>query len=222
LGERVVTVDSTGDAPPSRAARIDWRLGPDGAGERRSFVAKLYWDARPIEWVVPAIAAATASAVVTCRAQALGLGWSAWQYVVAGFLALNVGFAVAIGTTPVKRYFHQRGDIRGWDLVSLLGDAVFQIALFDWVFVGGRTLGLPGGYTLTLGTYIVGVGLIVLFAPLYIRRALAHLFCLLGMALALYVLPSVPGMEWFPFVVLYKYIASHMPREEAYRPATPA
>ncbi len=209
------------DASPHRGARIDWRLGPDGDAPQRSFVEKLYWDARPIEWIIPAVAAVTASAAVCGRARALGLGWTWWQYLCAGFLALNVGFAVAIGTTPVKRYFHQRGDIRGWDLVSLLGDAVFQITLFDAVFVRGPTLSVPWGYALTLGSYVVVVGLIVLFAPLYIRRALAHLFCLTGMALAIYALPPVRGMEWFPFVVLYRYITSHMPREEAYRPAAP-
>lgn len=217
MGERAS--DDVSDPTPRPDARIDWRLGPDGADPNRSFVQKLYWDARPIEWLLPAVAAVAASAVVCLRAHALCLPWAWWQYLGAGFLALNVGFAVAIGTTPVKRYFHRRGDIRGWDLVSLLGDAVFQITLFDAVFVRGPTLGVPWGYALTLGSYVVVVGLVVLYAPLYLRRALAHLFCLAGIALALYVLPSVRGMEWFPFVVLYKYITAHMPREEAYRPA---
>ncbi len=207
------------DETISRGARIDWRLGPDGDDARRSFVQKLYWDARPVEWITPAAAAVTASALVCGRAHALGLDWAWWRYLTAGFLALNVGFAVAIGTTPVKRYFHQRGDIRGWDLISLLGDAVFQITLFDAVFVRGVTFGVPFGYALVLGSYVVTAGLVVLYAPLYVRRALAHLFCLAGMAIAIYALPPVRGMEWFPFVVLYKYITSHMPREEAYRPA---
>lgn len=193
----------------------DWRLGAER--EESSLLRKLWWDLRPAELALPAAVALVAAVGVSLRGGAVGAAWGALEHGVAIFLALNFGYAVAIGTTPVKRYFHRHGDIRGGDLATLLVDAVFQIVLFDAVFGGTPVLGLRWGYSVVLASHVVVAVLGVVFAPLYLRRALAHAFALGGIALALYVLPSVPAMEWFPFVVLYKYVTSHAPREEPYR-----
>ena len=42
-------------------AVADWRLGPDGAGDGTGMVAKLYWDAQPIEYLLPAVVALLAT-----------------------------------------------------------------------------------------------------------------------------------------------------------------
>lgn len=207
-----------GPTPLHRGAVTDWRLGPDAPERAPSMLKGMFWDARPVEMALPAALCVLVPALVVGRAMAPGLGWSAMQSALAALLAMNVGFAVAIGTTPIKRYFHHRGDVRGADLATMLGDAAMQVLLFDWFFPGGSLNGPPFGYSLRLAGWVVLCGLLVTFSPLYIRRAIAHLCFLGGVAMALYGLPTVAGMEWFPFVGLYKYLSAHLPRKEAYRP----
>ena len=93
-----------------RGARTNWSLGPDASA---GLWRKLYWDARPIEIALPVLVCLAATASVLVHASWAELGWSPLQYVVGGWLALNLGFAVAIGTGCVKRYFHQRGASTG-------------------------------------------------------------------------------------------------------------
>lgn len=206
--------------PLFAGATADWRLGPDGAGEGQSFVAKLYWDAQPGELALPGVVAVVASVGVCVWASYAGVAWAWYQFAVAAFLALNVGFTVAIGTTPVKRFFHRGGSLWGKDLLTMLVDATCQIVLFDAVFVDATTAGIAWGYSLVLASWVIASGIIITLAPLYIRRAVANTCFLFGTLVALVVLPPIACMQWFPVVVLYKYITAHLPREEPYRPPT--
>jgi hypothetical protein len=197
-------------------AVADWRLGPEAAPLWR----RMYWDAHPAELILPASLALLGAVAVAVQASWRGLGWSPAQYALACFLALNLGFAVAVGTAPLKRWFHHRGDIRGRELATVLADAGAQILAFDWLFCEGEVFGLSFGYALALFAYLALAGLAVAFSPLYLRRAVSGASFLLGAIAALYLLPPVPGMEWFGLVVLYKYLVGHLPREEAYRPGS--
>ena len=202
-------------------AVTDWRLGEDEeAVKRSSFLQKLYWDARPVEYLLPYTISIFASISICLFANYRGLDWGWLQFVAGAFFAFNFGFAIAIGTTALKRYFHLQGDIRGFSVVILLGDAAFQVVLFDAVFVSAPVFGFAWGYSIGLAGFITLAGLVILHAPLYIRRAAAHAFFLSGMVMAVYGLPQVNGMEWFPYLILYKYISCHMPREEPYRPTS--
>ncbi len=197
----------------------DWRLGPDGEGEGRSFFQKLHWDVHPAELLLPYGLCALGAVAIVVYGRHINIGWTLQQYAAAAFLTVNLGFAVAIGTTPIKRYFHREGDIRGAKLATMVLEASAQFFFFNWMFVEVPVAGLTYGYALTLSAMVTGSAFLVLFSPLFIRRAVAHAAFMLTAIGTIYLLPVIPGMEWYPVVVLYKYISSHMPREEPYRPS---
>lgn len=54
--------------------------------------------------------------------------------------------------------------------------------------------------------------------PLYLRRPIAMLFCLISLIMNSYIIPVIDGFEWFIPALFIKIIYGHLVQEEPYRP----
>jgi hypothetical protein len=158
-------------------------------------------------WLIllPALLAGIAAPVYAWQQ---ALDWTGWQLLTASLLALDlVGGVTANATTAAKRWYHRDG--QGW-LAHLRFTAVhiFHLALVAWLFAGGDWgyLALSYGYLLLAAWGIIR-------SPLRLQRPLAMLLYLGSLLLALYVLPTLPGLEWFLPVFYLKLLLSHLVQE---------
>lgn len=162
-----------------------------------------------LQSVTPTIAAA----VLVVAALVADAGWSIAQYIVAAVLALDmVGGVVTNATGAAKRWYHRPGQGFGRHMGFVLIHVV-QIAVVMLVFDMGNWVFVSVGFG-----YLVGATLVILVAPLYLRRPIALLFLVAGIALSLYLIPSPAFFEWFLPVYYTKLLVSHLLREEPYRP----
>lgn len=67
------------------------------------------------------------------------------------------------------------------------------------------------------GLFILAV-LLVLKAPLYLKRPISMFMILLAIMINEYILSAIPGFEWLMPVLFIKIIYGHLVKEEPYRP----
>lgn len=140
-------------------------------------------------------------------------GWSILQIIVAVCIGLDLwGGVVANATSTTKRWYHRPGQGFTQHLLFVCTH-VLHIALFAWLFrsLDWYFVGVVGGYLLI-------TTLLVLKAPLYLRRPFALLICCGALIVNSYVVAPTPGLEWFVPVLFLKLIIGHIVPEEPYLP----
>lgn len=140
-----------------------------------------------------------------------GLGWSVWQLVVAGFLALDlVGGVVTNATATAKRWYHRPG--QGWlqhlGFVALHG---VHLALVVWLFRDGDWV-----YFNVYYLYLLVASLSIIQVRLYLQRPLALLLLVGAILINYYGLPPAQGLEWFVPIFFLKLLVSHLLKEAPY------
>jgi hypothetical protein len=166
------------------------------------------------EQVLILLAALLGGALVVWRAFDLDLGWSVWQWLVALVVALDVfGGVVANGTTAAKRWYHRPGQGARQHLL-FAAVHIIQIAAVALLFPGLDWLSAGLAYA-----YLLGSAAVIVFVPRYLERPVALALTLVGFLLSLYVLPLVPGLEWFFAALFLKLLVSHLPFETPWEPA---
>jgi hypothetical protein len=158
----------------------------------------------------PALLSAIAWLVAALR---MDWGWSPLQIAMVMLLSIDlVGGVATNATSSAKRWYHREGQgfRQHFGFVLIHVHPFLVMALFD-----------PGNWQFALGSYgyLLAGALAILASPLYLRRPLALLLLLGGSVLSLYVLPIPVQFEWFLPVFYTKLFASHLLREEPYRPA---
>jgi hypothetical protein len=144
-------------------------------------------------------------------------GWSAVQFLIAGVLALDiVGGVITNATSAAKRWYHREGQGFRQHMVFILIH-ILQPALVVIFFDAGNWRFLVGSFG-----YLVLASLLILLTPRYLQRPLAMLLLIVGILIALYILPAPTGFEWFMPAYYVKLLISHLLREEPYRPAEEA
>ncbi|MFX0044985.1 MAG: hypothetical protein ACFE8Z_03990 [Candidatus Hermodarchaeota archaeon] len=142
-----------------------------------------------------------------------GLGWDLIQIAVAAFIAFDIaGGVVANSTSTAKRWYHreEQGPRQhlGFIVVHFIHPlliAVFFLSL-DWF------------YFAAVYGFLIAASLILVVTPLYLKRPMSVTLFSLGLLMSLYVVVSVPGLEWFIPLFYLKLIVGHMVHEEPYRP----
>jgi hypothetical protein len=142
-----------------------------------------------------------------------GFNWSLIQYILATLIAFDmVGGIITNATSSAKRWYHRPGQgfKEHFSFIALHVGYVFLVAwLFrsmDWTYFGVFSAGL------------LLAALIVLRAPLYLRRPLALGIIVIALLVNSYGFSPTIGLEWFVPFLFTKLIASHALREEPYRP----
>jgi len=141
-------------------------------------------------------------------------GWSWWQYIIAGIVAIDMlGGVLTNATSSAKRWYHRKGE--GFKqhftfvVIHILQPFVVMAA-FDW----GNWLFVGGAYA-----YVLIASVIILKTTLYLQRPVALGLLFGGIILGLYGLPLPVHFEWFLPVYYIKLLVSHLLLEEPYRPA---
>jgi hypothetical protein len=184
----------------------DWLLGTGATAPERAVV----WSA-------------TGAAVIALAAVAMAqdVPWAWWQWLVVLALTIDVAGGVAanaLGTA--KRFYHSPPPPGLRPLPRLLRHHVGFAAVHVHPFVVAALL---ADATLVWGTawYLVSLGgtIMVVTAPLYLRRALAAGLVTTALVAAPLVDPPA-GLAWLGPVLVLKLVAAHAVREEPYRPAS--
>lgn len=174
-----------------------------------------------MEKVLPNITALAAIAVLLWYAATTpGLEWGWWRYVVAAVLVYDlVGGVVTNGLNSAKRFQHadriavtrrSASFVRNHTLFTA---AHVQPVVIAAVFPGASIWWGVFWYAVTLGVVVL-----VLRIPLYLRRPVALMFVALASMVAT-VLVGPPGFAWLPAVLVAK-LGLGAVREEPYRPTT--
>ncbi|WP_462323106.1 hypothetical protein [Halochromatium sp.] len=90
-----------------------------------------------------------------------------------------------------------------------------HLVLVAWLYLDNDWL-----WAAIAGAYLLGAAALILATPVYLQRPTALTLYMGGMVIGRWLLPTVPGLEWFLPVFYLKLLVSHLPREEPYRPAT--
>jgi hypothetical protein len=131
---------------------------------------------------------------------------------VAVLIAFDIaGGIVTNATSAAKRWYHRPGQ-GFWQHLGFTAIHVYPF-IIAWLF-----LGMDWSYGLIVYGYLLFATLVILLVPQYLQRPVAMAAYAGGLLVALYVLPLIPGLEWFvPFFYL-KLLVSHLIKEEPYRP----
>lgn len=141
------------------------------------------------------------------------LGWSFWQWLVVGLLAVDLsGGIITNATAAAKRWYHRPGQ-GFWAHLSFIAVHGFHLAVVAWLFREGDWL----FFVVTYG-YLLAAAILILRVPLYLSRPLAFL-CMAGSILiSQSLLTPTPGLTWFlPFFYL-KLLLSHLLKEAPFSP----
>ena len=149
-------------------------------------------------------------AVIALLAYAIykDLGWSIWQLIIGAFFAFDVtGGVIFNASASAKLWYHRPG--QGFKQLFIATIAHVHPFFIAWLWLGGEW----NYFFIAYGFLLLAV-LIILIAPLYLRRPIAITLYLVGLIIAIYFLPQIRGLEWFlPFFYL-KLLISH-PLKEA-------
>lgn len=140
--------------------------------------------------------------------------WSAIQWAVAVLTALDL-FAgvVANATSTTKRWYHRPGRTSRHHL--LFAAAHLYPFLIAWIFRSGDWL-----YAVLVYGYMLTAAGLIVQAPVYLKRPLAMLLFLAGLAIPWLLLAPTPGLHWFVPVLYLKILVCHLVPETPYRPTT--
>lgn len=157
-------------------------------------------------------AALLAPLLLLLYAQQADLGWTGWQPLAAALLAFDLaGGVVTNAANAAKRWYHRPAQgPRQHLLFVALHVHPFLVA---WLFQGGDWSTAWFGYG-----YLLLAALVIVYAPLYLKRPFAMLLLLGGLALGLYVVQPAPGMEWFLPTFYLKLLVSHLLPEAPFAP----
>jgi hypothetical protein len=165
-----------------------------------------------VEFALEFTVALLGMAGVVGYAYFMHLGWNRLQYIVAALFAFDIaGGVVTNAVSAGKRWYHRPGQ----GPVQQLGFTAIHIHPFiiSWLF-----LGMDWSYGLIVYGYLIIATLAILLVPQYLQRPVALAIYGGGLLVAIYLLPAIPGLEWFvPFFYL-KLLVSHLVKEEPYRP----
>jgi hypothetical protein len=140
------------------------------------------------------------------------LGWDWLQYLVSALIAFDIaGGVFTNATSAAKRWYHRPGQ----GFLQHFGFVAIHIhpLIVAWLF-----LDMSWAYFFIVYGYLLIATLVILLVPQYLQRPIAMAGYGGGLLLALYVLPQIPGLQWFvPFFYL-KLLVSHLVKEEPYKP----
>lgn len=185
--------------PRSSIAGVWDRLIGPGATVAESMLTAL--------WALACTAAAVAYALSS------DLGWSPLQVVVVALVSLDVGGGIADNASnSAKEWFHRSAQGPKQHLLFVLAHVhPFVLAL--------AFPALGWGTAAALYAYLLVAALVVVLAPLYLKRPAAFVLYCGALLLSLYVLDAPRGLEWFAPFFFLKLLLAHLLPEQAYRPA---
>jgi hypothetical protein len=147
--------------------------------------------------------------------------WTVWQYLLAGVIAFDVvGGIVANSLNSCKRFYHSPAKPGEPRYSPLLRNHLAFAALHIYPLLVAVLYG-TGNYFYGIAWYgflVVGA-LIVLKAPLYLKRPLAFLLIAFALLINLYLIQPIHGFEWLVPALFIKILYGHLVPEEPYRPA---
>ncbi|MBN1666228.1 MAG: hypothetical protein JW862_04045 [Anaerolineales bacterium] len=163
-------------------------------------------------WLIlaPALLAGLAAPLYALKS---GLGWTSFQLVIAGLMALDLtGGVVTNATAAAKRWYHRPG--QGWKQhMGFIAVHALHIALVAWLFRGGDWLYFGIYYACLLAA-----SLVITRSPLYLQRPVALLLLVGVLLVNFYGFPPTLGLEWFVPIFFLKLLVSHLLKEAPYRP----
>ena len=155
------------------------------------------------------------AAIALLAARLTHVSWTAWQYAVAAFLALDLFGGVATNAAPcAQRWYHRKGQgpAAHFGFVAL---HLAHLALVSWLFLGWDL-----AWTLETSALLLGGAVLVLAAPASLRRSVALLTTALAITIALALPAQPPGLTWFLPVLFLKLLAAHLVHTPSPTPAT--
>ena len=152
--------------------------------------------------IVPALAAAFAAPIYAAQ---IGVDWSAFAYVVAALLALDlVGGVATTASRSGRRWYHGPDHGAGRHLAFIVPH-ILHLVLVSWLFLDSDVL-----WVVVAGGYLLAAALAVLAVPADLRRPLAMLAYAGSLVLALFVLAAPLGLEWFLPIYYLKLLVSYL------------
>lgn len=141
------------------------------------------------------------------------LDWTIWQFLLACILAADIfGGVAANATSAAKRWYHRRSQGKQQHL-QFTAIHIVQIALVAAFFMNS-----DWSWALVVYGYLMLSALAISLAPLHLQRPIALLALVGGILTNIYLLPVVPGLEWFVPVLYLKLLVAHLLRETPYPP----
>lgn len=149
-------------------------------------------------------------------------GWQAWQYLLAGLIAADIGAGtVANSLNSCKRFYHTPLQPGETSPLRMLKRPMFFAALHVYPLILGLAFGGLAGLPYGVFWYLalLAATAIVLRTPLYLQRPVATGLVLVAWLVNVYLLAPIPGLEWVMPALFLKIVLAHLVREEPYRPA---
>jgi hypothetical protein len=189
---------------------IDWSYPPPRKGLFGVLDQILGPGATPAEVGLQMLISLVAMVAVVVYAFLSHLGWNWLQYLIAAVIAFDIaGGVFTNATSAAKRWYHRPGQ-GFWQHLEFTAIHIHPF-IIAWLF-----LGMDWSYGLIVYGYLLIATLVILLVPQYLQRPVAMAAYAGGLLVALYVVPLIPGLEWFvPFFYL-KLLVSHLVKEEPY------
>lgn len=192
---------------------IDWECPETGSGFSR-LVTELIGPGATRAEIALVLGVGVSAGIAQVIYQYLAaLAWNPIQLLIATFMAFDIaGGVVANSTSTAKRWYHRDGkgkkDHIGFAILHVVYPLLITIFFlsYDWVF-----------FIIVFG-YLIIASVLVVMTPLYLRRPTSITLFALGIMMNIYILTTIPGLEWFVPLLYLKLIVGHIVREEPYRP----
>ncbi len=192
--------------------RIDWEYPEPRcglAGEWDRFIGPGATRAEAVLILGAALLSGAAMLVYGLRGD---LGWTGLQVALAVLIAADLGGGVvANASRATKRWYHRPGQ-KWWQHVLFAAAHVYPL-LIAWLY---REDGWMWGFTIYQAMLLAV--LLILSAPLYLRRPLAFGLTMALILVDVYAFGPTPGFEWLVPALGLKLLAGHILREEPYAP----
>ncbi len=140
-------------------------------------------------------------------------GWTPLQMLIGVILVVDItGGVVTNATSSAKRWYHRDGQGFRQHMLFVLIHALqpFLIVLFfrpnDWLFFG------------VVYGYLIVASLLIMIAPLYLKRPVAMTLLMGAFLVHSYVLTPTIWLGWFVPMFYTKLLISHLLPETAYTP----
>lgn len=147
------------------------------------------------------------------------MNWAWWQAGLAALLALDVlGGVVANSLNSCKRFYHSALKPEETGFTALAKNhLVFSMLHIHPILIGLLFGNLNWGYGLPWYAALVLSTLLVMSAPLYLKRPIAMGLITAAVLLNYYFIVPVPGFDWLMPAIFLKIVYGHNVREEPYR-----
>lgn len=191
--------------------RIDWHYPEPRTGWRGEWDRFMGPGMTAAElWLAWGVTLAAVTAVTLYAV--LGSNWTWWQAAVVILMAGDLAGGVVVNAmSTAKRWYHRPGQ-RKWDhfkfVLVHLHPFVLALLFAEWDWLTA----------LLVYSCLLLATAVILNIPLYLQRPTAVTLFAGVILLNLYLLPVIPGLEWFVPIFFLKLLISHVLREEPYRP----